>query len=84
MTEFTREELRDIMHAIRHYQIYHVSINNERYEEYNKILEKFERKVAATDQDLNNDHFDKSRFCNWLELRQAEIDVELSKDDNVK
>ena len=76
MPDFTREELRDVMHAIRHYQIYHVSINNPRYEEYNSILNKLEETVAKTDPELSELAFDRKVFLNWLEQRQQEDDSE--------
>ena len=34
----SNEQLQDIMHAIRHYQYHHISINNPRYEEFSNIL----------------------------------------------
>lgn len=75
MTDFTREELRDVMHAIRHYQIYHVSINNPRYEEYNSILDKIERSIAKIVPDSSLDVFDRNVFLNWLEDRQQEWEI---------
>ena len=36
--ELSAEQLQDMMHAIRHYQYHHVSINNPRYEDYSNIL----------------------------------------------
>ena len=76
MTDFTREELRDVMHAIRHYQIYHISISNPRYEEYNSILDKLETAVAKTDPELSEIAFDRKVFLNWLEDRQQEWEIE--------
>jgi|TARA_Y200000002_G_scaffold189473_1_gene156374 hypothetical protein len=76
MPDFTREELRDVMHAIRHYQIYHVSIQNPRYEEYNSILDKLEQRIAKTDPDLSQETFDRKIFLNWLEERQQEWEID--------
>lgn len=76
MADFTREELRDVMHAIRHYQMYHISIKNPRYEEYNSILNKLEESIPkATDE--SDDRFERTKYLNWLERRQREIGDEV-------
>ena len=80
MPDFTREELRDVMHAIRHYQIYHVSISNPRYEEYNSILDKLEDSVSKTDPELSELAFDRKVFLNWLEQRQQEYEIEIGNN----
>ena len=69
MPEFTREELRDVMHAIRHYQIYHVSIKNPRYEDYNAILEKLEKTVSNLPE-TPQEKYVRQQFLLWLETQQ--------------
>ena len=38
MNKLTVEQMQDVMHAIRHYQYHHISINNPRYDEFSNIL----------------------------------------------
>ncbi len=76
MPDFSKEELRDVMHAIRHYQIYHVSINNPRYSEYNNILSKLEEGIASKDAEPDS-KFSRQVYLNWLEQQQQEWDLEI-------
>ena len=45
MNELNREQLRDLMHAVRHYQYHHISINNPRYDEFSHILNVLEQNL---------------------------------------
>jgi hypothetical protein len=38
----TKREIQDIIDAVKHYQTYNVSINSDRYSEYQAIVEKLE------------------------------------------
>ena len=51
MKNLTREQLRDLMHAVRHYQYHHISIKNPRYNEFSNILNVLEQHI--TDEDLS-------------------------------
>ena len=46
MDQLNREQLRDLMHAVRHYQYHHISINNPRYEEFSHILNVLEQNLS--------------------------------------
>ena len=45
MNQLNKEQLRDLMHAVRHYQYHHISINNPRYEEFSHILNVLEQNL---------------------------------------
>lgn len=45
MNQLNREQLRDLMHAVRHYQYHHISINNPRYHEFSHILNVLEQNL---------------------------------------
>lgn len=38
MDNLTREQLNDLIDAVKHYQYHHLSITNSRYEEFSNIL----------------------------------------------
>ena len=71
MDKLTREQLRDLMHAVRHYQYHHISIKNPRYEEFSHILNVLEQHLPNEDisgyggrrnnQDLERDWVDRWR-----------------------
>jgi len=44
----TQEELRDVIAAVKYYQLRHVSVNNPRHDEYEVILQKLSKsKIEA-------------------------------------
>ena len=49
MKNLSREQLRDLMHAVRHYQYHHISINNPRYNEFSNILNVLEQHITNED-----------------------------------
>ena len=45
MNYLSREQMRDLMHAVRHYQYHHISVNNPRHEEFSNILNVLEEAI---------------------------------------
>lgn len=58
MTKLSVEQLQDVMHAVRHYQYHHISINNPRYDEFSEILNMFVEQIH----DANKAHKDQMMF----------------------
>jgi hypothetical protein len=79
MADFNREQIRDIMHAIRHYQYHHISISSPRYQEYSDILSKFEDNVGKLETD-STDTFDRAAFHDWLEQKQAGWSIDFGNE----
>ena len=57
MDQLNREQLRDLMHAVRHYQYHHISINNPRYDEFSHILNVLEQNLPNEDISRHSKHF---------------------------
>ena len=80
MADFNREQLRDIMHAIRHYQYHHISITNPRYKEYSVILAKFEDSCAEAEPAESTPHFNREAFNHWLEQQQSGWSIDFGNE----
>lgn len=56
MDNLTREQLNDLIDAVKHYQYHHLSITSSRYEEFSNILNVLTKAI---------DNEDLHRQCNY-------------------
>ena len=64
MNKLSLEQLRDIINALKHYQMHNISISNPRYSHFSDIISTVENEIVSN---KDRPQFNREEYLSWYE-----------------
>ncbi len=69
MIKLSTEQMRDVINALKHYQIHNISLSNPRYKEFDIIVSTVENAITTS---KDSPQFQRSAYLEWAEESLSE------------